>query len=258
MKQLLRKAIPEGLQPENIAMQRVIKWADGEVKSGPFTGMKYVPESIGSALAPKLLGTYEQDLAPILTEIKNLKPGLLVDIGAAEGYYAVGILFANIAPRVIAYEMEETGRKLVAKLAERNGIGTDRLRIEGECTPENLTAALADYRKGGETRPVVLIVDVEGFEGVLLDPEKLPALRDTPILVEMHDFLKEGLTELLQKRFAATHTIRRINETQRTQDDVVCDDWVFRALPPRFRANVVYECRPVTMHWLWMTPKGAA
>lgn len=37
-----------------------------EVVAGPFTGMKYPGKSVGSAYCPKLLGTYELELAEVI------------------------------------------------------------------------------------------------------------------------------------------------------------------------------------------------
>src|SRR3989344_7241810 len=46
-------------------------WAKtgGMVASGPFEGMKYVKDSVGSRLLPKLLGTYELELHPTIEKV---------------------------------------------------------------------------------------------------------------------------------------------------------------------------------------------
>jgi hypothetical protein len=40
-----------------------------EVVAGPFTGMKYPGKSVGSAYCPKLLGTYELELAEVIDQL---------------------------------------------------------------------------------------------------------------------------------------------------------------------------------------------
>ena len=57
--------------------------------NGPFKGMKYISESVGSCHMPKILGIYENEIYPILLNFLS-NSDLFVDIGAAEGYYAVG------------------------------------------------------------------------------------------------------------------------------------------------------------------------
>ena len=61
------------------------------VSDGPFKGLKY-PEyiSCGSAIYSKLLGTYEAELHDFIYSILRQDLEILVDIGCAEGYYAVG------------------------------------------------------------------------------------------------------------------------------------------------------------------------
>src|SRR6478672_6897407 len=62
------------------------------VQHGPFKGMKYPGvNSVGSALIPKLLGSYERELHPLIDSICAGQYDQVVDIGCAEGYYAVGL-----------------------------------------------------------------------------------------------------------------------------------------------------------------------
>src|SRR5690606_30246863 len=58
---------------------------DGVVLGGPFAGMRY-PEkrAIGSAIYPKLLGSYEMELHPLFDRLRNQEFGSVVDIGCAE------------------------------------------------------------------------------------------------------------------------------------------------------------------------------
>ena len=42
---------------------------DLRIRSGPFAGMRYLADSCGSALLPKLLGSYEEPVQPWVREI---------------------------------------------------------------------------------------------------------------------------------------------------------------------------------------------
>src|SRR5579859_5362525 len=86
---LLRRVLPEGIRPIGYLTHLVRKRTRARVRSGPFAGMRYVDASIGSAYLPKLLGIYERELHPVIEEACASRPGLIVDLGAAEGYYAV-------------------------------------------------------------------------------------------------------------------------------------------------------------------------
>lgn len=70
---------------------RLWELCGGVILSGPFKGLMYPRESVGSAWAPKLLGTYESELSPTIERIVSGGYRSVVDIGAAEGYYAVGL-----------------------------------------------------------------------------------------------------------------------------------------------------------------------
>src|SRR4051812_47884953 len=59
------------------------------VRQGPFAGMRYVP-FLHVSVPSKIYGTYELELREVVDEISRSNADLLVNIGSAEGYYAVG------------------------------------------------------------------------------------------------------------------------------------------------------------------------
>src|SRR5437016_2600251 len=61
------------------------------VQSGPFAGMLYVNQAVGSAHVPKLLGSYEAELHEIMRSVLTENYATIVDVGCAEGYYAIGL-----------------------------------------------------------------------------------------------------------------------------------------------------------------------
>ena len=93
-----------------------------QIVSGPFKGMRYVGSSYGSYHSYKLLGTYEKELHSAIASIKSIHYDTFVDIGAAEGYYAVGLASTLAARRLIAFEEEERGRSLLGELAKLNSL----------------------------------------------------------------------------------------------------------------------------------------
>jgi hypothetical protein len=60
------------------------------VANGPFKGLRYPSvHTFGSALFPKLLGSYESELHPVLGGMMGNGYTTVVDIGCGEGYCAV-------------------------------------------------------------------------------------------------------------------------------------------------------------------------
>ena len=172
------------------------------VRSGPFQGMKYTGKSAGSVLIPKLLGIYERELHPVLEYAISHPFQVIVDIGAAEGYYCVGLARRMPQTRVVAYEMDEAGRRQLKELARLNHV-SDQLEIRGLCTMEEMNSVL------DASVPALLICDVEGAEAYLLDSLRVPALVSMHILVELHDFVLGGLSDVMYSRFQATHEIQQ-------------------------------------------------
>jgi hypothetical protein len=222
----------------------------GCVLQGPFAGMRYVSGSVGSVLSAKLVGTYERELHLAIDWILRDRPERVIDVGAAEGYYAVGLARVLPGAQVVAFESEQRGRELLRAMAALNGVG-QRIEIEGHCTIESLSRAL---QPGPRT---AVILDVEGAERDLLAGPVVPLLCGSPILVELHDWVVPGIGEMLQERFAATHEVERIVQEPRSDADWPADRVAWGSLVPRgFRRRCVDEKRAHRMEWLFLKPRG--
>jgi predicted O-methyltransferase YrrM len=183
-------------EPARLAM------ANREIIAGPFCGMKYgATKAMCSALYPKLLGTYENELAAVFEKSLARKYDLVVDIGAADGYYAVGFAYTHTNTRVIAYDQDPRARAELAKLATLNGV-SDRIEIRGRCEPDEL------LRLPGS--PGLAIVDCEGFEEHALTPEIIKHLHQWDFIIETHDGFVPGVTKRLIERFRSTHHVEII------------------------------------------------
>lgn len=219
------------------------------VIAGPFRGLRYVPEGVGSVLPAKLLGAYERELRPQIARLVARAPDVIVNIGAGEGYYAIGLARCLPQTRVIAYEGNPHGRELISRLATLNGVAA-RVEVRGLCAMGDLKAALE-----GTQRPVV-VIDAEGAEEELLDPVRAPDLARCAILVEVHDFIAP-LGELLLGRFSATHRHQEIWSQPRLARDLPGLTRLIAFTPWRSRAVAAMdERRPGPMRWFWLEPRS--
>ncbi len=222
----------------------------GRVSGGPFAGLRYVGNSPNPHIGPALLGTYEMELRPFLQRLLAQDFDVFVDIGAAEGYYAVGWARFGRAPRVIAYEGDRLGRVLTRFMARRNGVA-GKLDMRGFCDPAALAEVLAPFQ-----RPV-LLVDIEGLEATMLDPALNPHLARTTLLVELHEH-ELAMGDLLRPRFASTHTIEEAWSTPRTGEDLPRRTGLARWLFSRDRLlQFADETRGQKMRWWLLTPKAS-
>ena len=212
------------------------------VLNGPFKGMRYVSQSRGSVLSPKLVGSYEAELQPFLEKFIARGYDTVIDVGCAEGYYAVGLLLRMGAARCVAFDLDLEAQGLCRKMAEMNGV-LERLEIRGSCDTEALGAAIRQR--------AFILSDCEGAEEELLDPALVPNLRECDLLVELHDFIRPGVSESLKARFAATHQIEIVDQAER--DSMSYHQLNF--LGDRDRALALQEFRPGRMQWAVMTTR---
>lgn len=194
---------------EDIEIIKVIFDEKFIILNGPFKGLKYFAGSTGSSLLPKILGSYEEPIQKWVTDCISRKYSTIINIGCAEGYYAAG--FASLMPeaKIIAYDIDKEAIENVNILKKINNLSNIEIRSNFS------NAELNKYCKEG----TLILCDIEGSEKYLIDPDKIPNLKFVDLVIESHDFIYKGVTDLLIKRFEKTHIINinldypvRINE----------------------------------------------
>ncbi len=209
------------------------------VASGPFKGMHYGVRASEGTRAARLLGVYEAPLHPVIEAIIAKSPDLVIDIGSAEGYYAVGLARRLPTARVLARDANDTAQRLCRALALANGVA-ERVEIGGVFTPADFALC--------EGMHAVVICDIEGAEDRLLDPALAPGLLSADLLVECHPQAAPGVVERLKARFGPTH---RITEIGRHVDDRGFPAWM-EELSDLDRLMALWEWRSGPTPWLWM------
>jgi hypothetical protein len=197
--------------------RRFAGWHGLTVTGGPFAGLAY-PDTEPLSLVPKLLGVYESELHAAVEDAIRAAPGVIVNVGAADGYYAVGMARRLPDARVIAYEADAGQRAICARVAAANGVELD---LRGAAGPGDLAGA------------ALVVMDCEGCERALLEPGLAAA-----VIVELHDFLDPGVGEEIAARFAPTHDVELIPTAPQ---------------PPA--RHPLSEQRPGPMRWAVMTPR---
>lgn len=171
---------------------------------GPFEGMQYLSTACGSQLMPKLLGTYEEPIQEIIKDIiERQNYTAIVDVGCAEGYYAVGLAMFSKAEVIYAYDLDEEALSLAQRLAKINHV-TDKIRFSSEFNPTVLSNIVRSLRTSDR---LLLFVDVEGSEMELLDPSLNPSVLSSDILVELHECFRPGVTQKIKEYFNDTHDV---------------------------------------------------
>lgn len=236
------------LRPIKTPIDSIIKFylriiSRDQIISGPFKGMQFRYPNIEYAM---LLGTWELELKHIWEEVFSGEFSLMIDVGAAEGYYAVGMAKRNPSAKVIAFEMDDRVRKNLNIL---NEINSACVEIREKCDVEDL------FSFGQSLEDAFILMDVEGYESVLLDPQKVPALKKSTMLIEIHEMYVNGVSELLEERFNKTHKILQIHGVSRSVDHFPSKAGIAKKLfSPKRLIQFMDEGRPHEMSWYYMKP----
>ena len=211
------------------------------VWQGPLAGLDFLPQSAEGCHIAKLIGCYEQPLQPHIEAAIAAAYPVILNIGCAEGYYAVGMARRMQSTRVLAFDLNPKAQEVSAALAAKNGVA-DRVQV-GALFQTDDFAAYRDQR-------ALVLCDIEGAEDGLLDPVAAPALASMDLIVESHEGLRPGITAELMRRFAATHdTVLVTDDGQRSLENA--PDW-FRNLAHLDQLLATWEWRSGPTPWLVM------
>ena len=219
-----------------------IVFQDKIVRNGFVKGLKYGNfDSVGSSIFPKLLGSYEIELQPAFDRLKANDYRQIIDIGCAEGYYAVGLALQFSRSKVFAFDIDKKAVELCVELAAFNGL-QDRVILNDECTP----STIGNFDFAG---PSLLICDCEGYERELFTRSNMDKLRYTDLVIELHPVAARDVKEYLTGLFSATHDIHFVSSQDNNRK--IFDFKIFMAdLNPLEQLISVEEGRNFTMDWL--------
>ena len=212
------------------------------VQAGPFAGMHLLDLSNrgDGDVSPKLLGTYEQETHAAIIEFSKSRYDAILDIGCAEGYFAIGLARMFPDTPVLAYDTDRTALEILQKTADVNGCGSQI--IGGDfCDPVELGRILRDHPRS------LVIVDCEGYEKVLFSDAATNALSGkSDLIIECHDLWDPTITPAIVAALGSNHDIEIVHATGR-------DPNVFEFLahlPDWDRFRAVWERRGARQNWL--------
>ncbi|MDO6408876.1 hypothetical protein [Pantoea phytobeneficialis] len=236
---------------ERISLE-VFEQLEGHVKYGPFTGMKLDRNTWWGKLdlASQCLGLYEKEILDIVGEINPDQYSRFIDIGAADGYYAIGMLLSGKFNKTSCFEITEKGREVIAKNWQNNG-SPGELHIFGEATEKSLAALSAEERNNA-----FVLVDIEGFEFELLSEKTLSLLQSCTVIIEIHHWVDDFLpryTRLLRTA-SQLFDLELLKPVERATLHLA----ELRDLTDDNRLLLTSERRPGVMRFLKLSPKSPA
>ena len=230
----------------SVLIQNTLLEKEGtKVLQGPLQGLDFIERSAEGCHIAKLLGCYEQPLQPHIASAIEKGYSTILNIGCAEGYYAVGLARAIPDTRSLAFDTDPKAQAACVQLAEKNGV-SDRVEVAGLFSPANFA--------NHDQESTLVFCDIEGAELELLNPEIAPALKSMDLIVESHECLRPGITDTLILRFSATHDIQLVPDNGSRQLDNL-PAW-FEQLSHLDQLLATWEWRSGPTPWLVMHAKG--
>jgi hypothetical protein len=185
--------------------RKIFVQCGGVVQYGPFAGMHWLdnPHRGRSEQGGMILGLYEQEV------LENLVRApahfrVFVDVGAADGYYAVGLLHNGRVDRSVAFESMPECRAAIARLAAKNNV-SDKIAILGTVS-DHFDDILRTHKIN--SHETMFLIDIEGTEFQILTERVFAFLKGSLIVVETHAHIyadPNAEMERLIKTASATH-----------------------------------------------------
>jgi hypothetical protein len=125
-------------------------------------------------------GIYEQEVLSYFVHTKG-QFKTFIDIGAADGYYAVSTLKNDFFEYVHAFEKSSTSREIIRFNAQRNQV-SHKLNINGKFDISFEKYLGMDF----DWESTLILSDIEGAEFELFDSELLSEISGAHILIELH------------------------------------------------------------------------
>lgn len=229
----------------------VFDMCNGTVRYGPFRGLKLERDTWWGRLdlGSQCLGFYERE---ILNYIDCIQPGdfsTFIDIGAADGYYAIGMLKSRKIRKAICFEQSEKGREAIRKNWQCNG--SERvLEIFAEANPMTICALPQADLSGS-----LVLVDIEGAEFDLLVEQSLKALKSCTIIIEIHNWIDDFPARYAAfLRNAAKHFVIEILAPVERFTTSIPE---LRDFTDDNRLLLISERRPCLMRFLKLIPRAA-
>ncbi len=222
----------------------VLRRLNGTIASGLFKGMHFTTSDLSSTPMPKILGTYEKEIQEVLEKWNHENFNRFINIGGAEGFYAIGIAKQFNVEEVIVYEMLKEGQAMIRMIGEQNHL-LSGVRIYSKCEEHDL------YEVCDEHANDLVLIDVEGAEIELLSSRVVGKLRNSTVVVEAHDFKVTDCTNIVRTMFSSTHVTKITSSKVRMKKDFPLS----YPLPKAIKLAMMDERRPEIMNWIIASPR---
>jgi hypothetical protein len=224
---------------------KVSKIFNNTVQEGPFKGMVISEDQFWGAgdKASKILGLYEKEIQNLINQIqeKNNFP-TFIDIGGADGFFAVGSVKNNLFKNCEVFEISKRGRLSIEKSAIKNNVN-DQISIKGEAD-EKILSLIENINNS------VILCDIEGSEYDLFSEKLIKNMHPSNVIIEIHKNSNISLNEF-EDKFKNLFSITKITQGPRSLKDFS----ELKNFNDNNRALLASEGRSYIQEWWHLSPK---
>ena len=228
-----------------ILSSKISKIYNNTVQQGPFKGMVMNEDQFWGQgdSSSKILGLYEKEIQDLIVSIqKDKEYSTFVDIGGADGFFAIGSLVNNLFKKCEVFEISKKGRISIQKNSKQNNV-YDSIRIHDKASKASLT-------KIDNINNSLILCDIEGGEYELFDEKLIKKIYPSDIIIEIHKNKENSLVNF-EKRFTKIYSITKITQEPRSLKN-------FKELEninDNNRALITSEGRSYVQEWWHLSPK---
>lgn len=219
--------------------------ANYTVIRGPFSGLK-LPETgawSDADVLSKIIGSYEAEIFPFLESEISRNPNVVVNIGASEGYYAIGMKRRLPNSDVYTYDIDIKSFSALDYCKKINGVDITRLERFDYNDP------LSGISTSNKIKPL-FIFDCEGFERNIINfPKNILSI--SGFIIELHDIFVPNISKSLMEYLSDSHVVTVVTQRGRCLEDYPELAGVRGPIGPL----LLDEFRGDTMQWLYAVPK---
>ena len=234
---------------QNRLSKRFFYSFNGKIRYGPFTNMKLSEDSSWGKNSRNaiLFGLYEKEILDKLIVLSNRYRNF-IDLGAADGYYGIGVVLNHFFERAFCYESSKKGREIISKTAYINGVSSS-IFIRGTAT--------GDFYRDFDQEILddsVILVDIEGGEFEILNTRVFQAFQNSCFIIELHEWMvPDGREKLdtLKKEAGEYFEMEILRMSSRDPGAF----YELQNLPDFERWLICSEGRNQIQNWLVLTPK---
>ena len=228
-----------------ILSSKISEIYNNTVQQGPFKGMIINEDQFWGPgdRSSKILGLYEKEIQDLIVSIqKDKNYSTFVDIGGADGFFAIGSLVNNLFEKCEVFEISKKGRNSIQKNSKKNNV-YDSIKIHDKASKRSLI-------KIDNINNSLILCDIEGGEYELFDEKLINDIYPSDIIIEIHKDKENSLVNF-EKRFTKTYSLTKITQEPRSLKN-------FKELEninDNNRALIMSEGRSGIQEWWYLSPK---